>query len=371
MGEIEQQILGKATENGFGGGGVWIDQAQGTATGSGSLTDPTNTIANAQTIMTAQNMGKAYCRGIFALTQQFQNLELEGFGSGTISDTLSLNGQNVSGSIFSNLLIVGIPGSLGEYRNCRFNAATLLGWYRRCEFYGNCAVSGLLYITDGYGESTLVLDFSGMATLGQIIGFSGEMTIANMDAAATLNIYGDAGTFITLNNTCASGTINIYGDVVVTDNSAGTTVNRYDLEGRTKGLDAIYDLGAATLTDTGTMEPIVSALPTLTETGSDLTTDGTEQNAYINDAPAGVFSPKVVKINFTNQTAAETVVVRYYERIQSGGGYIQADEVTFTGVQAIPLKYVSLKENRFGVKVTMQRTAGNAKLYRIEPIYEV
>lgn len=47
-------------------------------------------------------------------------------------------------------------------------------------------------------------------------------------------------------------------------------------------INAIYDYCVS----------IAASIFTLTETGGTLTTDGTEQNMYINNAPAGVYSPK-------------------------------------------------------------------------------
>ncbi len=110
---------------------------------------------------------------------------------------------------------------------------------------------------------------------------------------------------------------------------------------------------------------LVNAMLTLQETGGTVTTTGpgTEDVIYTNAAPAGVFEPKNVQIDFTAQTAAETVVVRVYYRIRSGGGPVMKDEVAFAGVITPKLKNVNLEPNRFGVTVTMERTAGAAKSY--------
>ena len=116
---------------------------------------------------------------------------------------------------------------------------------------------------------------------------------------------------------------------------------------------------------------LTGALLTLTETGGTITTDGTEQNVYINNAPAGVYAPKRIKIDFTNQTAAETVVVKEYYRIKSGGAFILADEVSFAGIQDPELITIDLEENRFGIKVTMEKTAGVNKDYDYEAVYKV
>ena len=114
---------------------------------------------------------------------------------------------------------------------------------------------------------------------------------------------------------------------------------------------------------------IVNAGLVTTETGGTLTTDGTQQNVYINNNPSGVFEPLKVQIDMTNMAGGDTIVVRVFYRIVSGGGLIKKDEVTFNGVQDPPLKNVELEPNRFGVQVTMQRTAGADHAYNWAAFY--
>lgn len=123
------------------------------------------------------------------------------------------------------------------------------------------------------------------------------------------------------------------------------------------------------LTDTTNILGAVNTILTLTETGGTVTTDGTEQNVYINNAPAGVYDPKIIQIDFTNQTAGETVVIREYYRIKSGGGLIKKDERQFAGVQDPLLKNVVLEPNRFGVQVTIEKTVGANRAYDYEAVY--
>lgn len=155
-------------------------------------------------------------------------------------------------------------------------------------------------------------------------------------------------------------------DVATINTKLGTNV---DLPGTTTvfaWLAKLFASGGATFA-------IVNALLMLTETGGTVTTTGpgTEDDVYVNDAPAGVFKPLKVMIDFTNQTAAETVVVRIYYRIKSGGTARLKDEVTFAGVQDPPLINIELEPNRFGIVVTIERTAGAAKDYDWEAFYEV
>jgi len=115
----------------------------------------------------------------------------------------------------------------------------------------------------------------------------------------------------------------------------------------------------------------LSSILILTETGGTITTDGTEQDLYINNAPFGVFDPKTLLIDFANQTAAETVVITEYYRIKSGGDWIKLDNNTYVAVQDPFLKSVTLHPNRFGIKVTIEKTGGANQAYDYEVFYKI
>jgi len=125
------------------------------------------------------------------------------------------------------------------------------------------------------------------------------------------------------------------------------------------------------LINTTTTSAVAGAQSILTETGGTLTTDGTPQNLYINEAPAGVYVPRTLKINTTNHTATETIVIKEYYRIASGGDYLEHDELTFAGAIAEDEITILLDPNRFGIKVTIEKTAGDNKDYVWEVTYEV
>jgi len=111
----------------------------------------------------------------------------------------------------------------------------------------------------------------------------------------------------------------------------------------------------------GAIFDMLNAILTLNETGGIVTATapGTEDNVYINDAPAGVFRPMVVTINMSDLAGGETVTVRVRKRINAVGAQeIIGVPVIFAGVQAEPLKDIELQPNRFGVSVTIEGTAG-------------
>ncbi len=116
---------------------------------------------------------------------------------------------------------------------------------------------------------------------------------------------------------------------------------------------------------------IVNALLLDAETGGALTADGTEQNVYINNTPAGIFEPLIVNIDCTTMLAGDVTVLRTYYRIAAGGNLIKKDQVTLNGAQDPDLKNIILEPNRYGVQVTLEQTAGVNRDYYWEVITRI
>jgi hypothetical protein len=119
---------------------------------------------------------------------------------------------------------------------------------------------------------------------------------------------------------------------------------------------------------------IADGLPTLTSVvGSTTTTTiDTEYDLYINNAPLGVFRPILVTVNFLNQTAAETVIIRKYRRDTDGGVWTEFDEsLPYVGIQDPHGIEIDFGPNRFGVRATIERIAGNARAYPWAAFYEL
>lgn len=122
---------------------------------------------------------------------------------------------------------------------------------------------------------------------------------------------------------------------------------------------------SGTLTEIKTIYDLAVAMPTLQETGGTLTTDGTEQDLYIRNAPESVFDPRVVFINLDDMVALDTTNIRVYYRIADGGGWLQHDYAQYIGVDgglANGNKVISidLLPCRHGVRVTLEQTVGSA-----------
>lgn len=108
----------------------------------------------------------------------------------------------------------------------------------------------------------------------------------------------------------------------------------------------------------------------LNETGGTVTTDGNEQTLYYNNAPAGSFKPLVLQLDCTNMAAGDTVVVRTYYRIAPGGNLILQDETTLSDDMDPDLVSITLLPNRYGIRVTIQETAGAHNDFNWEVLYE-
>ena len=115
---------------------------------------------------------------------------------------------------------------------------------------------------------------------------------------------------------------------------------------------------------------IVNAILTLKETGGTLTADGTEQVLVQVEAPLGVFKPTKVKLDCSNMDWGDSTVIRWYERIAGGGGYVQKDELQLDDIQVVPLKNIELEPNRHGVRATLQQIAGTNRDYNWEYLFE-
>ena len=157
------------------------------------------------------------------------------------------------------------------------------------------------------------------------------------------------------------GTHNVFDPTEILENQAEIIEDIADVQVVVDSIQADVDV----------IEALVVAEAVLEETGGTLTTDGTEQNVYINNAPAGVYEPLWFNINFTNHTVTETVAITVYYRNVDGGAWVEDDGEVYVGVPIHNLISILLKPTRFGVRVTVEKTAGTNRAYDWEVFYEV
>ncbi len=135
--------------------------------------------------------------------------------------------------------------------------------------------------------------------------------------------------------------------------------------------NADLDLVATDVTDIMT---VTDGLPTLTNAVGIATTTviNTEYNLYVLAAPLGVYRPILVTVNFLNQAAGETVILRTYRRDTDGGVWSLVDEtLPIVGVQDPVLLKIVLDPNRYGMRTTIERTAGAIRDYPWSAFYEI
>ena len=88
---------------------------------------------------------------------------------------------------------------------------------------------------------------------------------------------------------------------------------------------------------------------------SSIVTDGTEQDVFT----FAITEFHGATLFLDNMTATETVVIKEYEKPDSGSGFILGPQVTLTGVQADKLRRFPIQPHSAGWKVTVQLTAGS------------
>lgn len=124
--------------------------------------------------------------------------------------------------------------------------------------------------------------------------------------------------------------------------------------------------------DVDAIQAVTEAEGVLEETGGSITSIlGSAVTVYVNNAPAGVFEPRIVRISTGNHTVAETITIREYYRNVLGGALELYDWETYVGAilsKGIPIQ---LEPNRFGVEVTLELDAGTPRAYRWEVLEEV
>lgn len=98
----------------------------------------------------------------------------------------------------------------------------------------------------------------------------------------------------------------------------------------------------------------IDAFEAVTE--SSITMDGTEKTLVEKTDTKQAFLEG--DIDLTSMASGDTIVIRQYMKIKSGGTYIKYAEETYNGAQTLPLQHVTSKVNKRSIKVTAQQTGG-------------
>lgn len=104
----------------------------------------------------------------------------------------------------------------------------------------------------------------------------------------------------------------------------------------------------------------------LEEGNGTLTADGTQQTVreYAGTGKLHAY------IDLTNMAGGDTTVIRQFMKIKDGGSYIKYGEETYSGAQSLPMLHIIMKPSKWGVKITLQQTAGTNRNYDWETLVE-
>lgn len=226
-----RRLRGIQEFQGYAGGAIWIDTANGTAGTTdfenGTVENPVDTIADANTLAASLNINRFRVAPgstiTFAASQDDQEFEGNGW-------TLALGGQSISDSHIVGADVSGIAtgATAPHFRECHMGACTLPPALLTDCGLANEITAGSVgtFILDGCysevaGTSAPGWDFG--AAVGSvnlnIRHYSGGIEIANMGSAGTDTMSLEGFGQLIIAATCSAGTVAIRGNFTVTDNA--------------------------------------------------------------------------------------------------------------------------------------------------------
>jgi hypothetical protein len=127
------------------------------------------------------------------------------------------------------------------------------------------------------------------------------------------------------------------------------------------GEDANFEAG------TGTRKTLIDRLARM-EAFDDpiegsITMDGSEQTVVLDEIAGNPQRFLEGYVDLSPMASGDTIVVRQYMKISATGDYVKYAEETYSNAQTIPLLYVTTKPGRYGIKITVQQTAGTYRTF--------
>ena len=90
-----------------------------------------------------------------------------------------------------------------------------------------------------------------------------------------------------------------------------------------------------------------------------LTADGTEQTIV----EMIIMGSLEGWIDLANMASGDTIIITQYAKVKSGGTYRRYASATYVGAQTDPALFVTRVPSRYGVKLTLQQSAGTYRTF--------
>jgi hypothetical protein len=196
--------------------------------GDGSGGSPYNSLADAVTRAGTSGAVEIDLEASGTLSASAAGVNIRGVKE---SLALGLNGQDITGSKFTKLLLYGSCVTTGsQFEQCYIGFPGLGGvsgfdgLVQGFILKNTLSLAGNTTIVNGgteHGEDhTIQVNAGNSLSMTQI---SGNITLSNIVAGSMADINFDSG-HLTIDSSCTSGSVRVRGNATVTDNSAGTTV---------------------------------------------------------------------------------------------------------------------------------------------------
>jgi hypothetical protein len=122
------------------------------------------------------------------------------------------------------------------------------------------------------------------------------------------------------------------------------------------GEDASFEAG------TGTRKQLIDRLAGVeafdTPIEGAVTTAATETDIVLDEVTGNPQRHLEGYIDLSSLAAGDTIIIRQYMKIAPAGAYVKYAEESYSGPVDPPLLYVITKPARYGIRITVQRTAG-------------
>lgn len=226
----------------FEGAQIWVDTLlgqSGTAYPIGTPASPVNNLDDALTIATNNSLPRRFrVSGNLTLQQDMESCDFES-ATGLQNASITLNGYSVDQSRFVGLCIGGTgSGEVTAVSTKLENVSGLTGEFIGCGIIGlqtpgNTSTTTLVNCYSKIpGATRPVIDLvAGFSDDLEIRGYSGGLTLRNIDLATQDVSIDFVSGVLELESTCTAGTVVVNGVAYLIDNSNGTTINKDGLVG--------------------------------------------------------------------------------------------------------------------------------------------